>query len=40
MTPSPQAAFFPRSLLPTDECLPCFPSINPGFQATVRNLLQ
>lgn len=40
MTPSPEAAFFPCSLLPMDDCLPPFPSITPGFQATVRNLLQ
>lgn len=34
MTPSPKAAFF-SCILP-----PHFPSITPGFQATVRNLLQ
>lgn len=39
MTPSPKAAFFPSSLFPMDS-LPPFPSITPGFQATVRNLLQ
>lgn len=35
MTPSPETAFFLM-----DSSLPAFPSITPGFQATVRNLLQ